>query len=191
MRPPNVGTRSAASSLGRAPGQVAFVRDSLGGATGMLSVAFGLGRWDQWVYTPSYPPRGVHGGQPGSLVFRVVGCRLEAHVEIIKSVQMPSIFLEHLERHGFGLRHLGYVVESRDAVRRPTGTGGPGEVQPESRGRSRDGWRWRRRVCLLRAAGPGLAVRRDRSTSETPSYAACHSVVGRSWAMTAAVGSKG
>ncbi len=120
---------SAASLLGRSPDQVAFVTDDLERATDMLSAAFAVGPWNGWVYSASYLPRRIYRGAPGRFVSRVAGCGADPHVEVVQPLEGPSVFFDYLERHGPGLHHLGYFVESLDAVREWFAALGLAEVQ--------------------------------------------------------------
>lgn len=119
----------AARLMGRVPDQVAFVTHDLEGAAQFLDRAFGLGPWDGYEYTASYLPKRIFRGMPGTFTSRSIGCRAQPHVEVIQPLEGPSIFLEHLDRHGPGLHHVAYFIESLEAVRKHMTSLGFVEVQ--------------------------------------------------------------
>jgi len=68
---------------------------------------------DEWlVYT--YSPENVHDlsyrGAPAQLRFRLALAGSNPQIELIQPIDGPSIYHEWIERHGFGLQHLGFHV---------------------------------------------------------------------------------
>jgi catechol 2,3-dioxygenase-like lactoylglutathione lyase family enzyme len=99
---------------GRVPDQIGILVADLDEATRAYSERWGLGPWQGWRYGPDTVPRLTYRGGPGAYTLRLAIAGSGPMVELIESVEGPSIYEEWLERHGPGLHHLGFWVESID-----------------------------------------------------------------------------
>jgi catechol 2,3-dioxygenase-like lactoylglutathione lyase family enzyme len=72
-----------------------------------------LGRDDWSVFT--YGPDDVDltfRGQPGAFSMRIAFVGENPQIELIESLEGPSIYTEWIERHGYGIHHFGFRVPS-------------------------------------------------------------------------------
>ena len=99
---------------GRRPDQIGILVPSLEEGMRRYSELWGLGPWIGWTYGPETVPRLRYRGVPGSYTLRLALASAEPQLELIESVEGPSIYEEWLAEHGPGLHHLGFWVESLD-----------------------------------------------------------------------------
>ena len=91
-----------------------LVRD-LEGAAQRMADAFGIGPWHVWTIAP--PESKIH-GRPGSFSFRLALATVGGGTfELISPLTGPSVFDEHLDKHGEGFHHTCMIYDSIDAVR--------------------------------------------------------------------------
>lgn len=101
---------------GRQPDEVGIIVPSLEEGVRRYSELWGLGPWSGWTYGPETVPRLTYRGEPGSYTLRLALAGTGPQIELIESVEGPSIYAERLETHGPGLHHLGFWVESLEAA---------------------------------------------------------------------------
>lgn len=65
------------------------------------------GGWRIWEYGPEVLTR----QEPAGFSMRVALSGTVPEIELIEPVDGPSIYLDWIEEHGYGIHHLGYVVE--------------------------------------------------------------------------------
>lgn len=101
------------SGRGTAPDQVGIVVPKLEDAF----VAYGMDiDWRCWTYGPDTLQRLEFRGGPGRFRMRIALSQTVPQLELIESEQGPNVYEEWAELHGYGLHHLGYFVESLEAV---------------------------------------------------------------------------
>jgi methylmalonyl-CoA/ethylmalonyl-CoA epimerase len=75
------------------------------------------GRWSIWTYGPETLSRQLYRGAGGRFAMRLALSATVPQVELLEPLQGPSIYHEWIDAHGYGLHHLGYVVDRvADAV---------------------------------------------------------------------------
>lgn len=104
--------------------QVGILVPDLGAGIATWSALLGTDDWLVYTYGPETVPRLGYRGGPGAFRMRVALTGSSPQVELIESLEGPSIYTEWIEQHGFGLHHLGFRVPSaEEAVRRVTAGG--------------------------------------------------------------------
>lgn len=80
----------------------------------MVQYSLLLGRDDWSIFT--YGPDNVEGltyrGEPSSYKMRLAFVGQDPQIELIESLDGPSIYTEWIERHGYGMHHFGFYVDS-------------------------------------------------------------------------------
>lgn len=97
---------------GRRPDQIGIIVPLLDEGVRRYSALWGLGPWSAWTYGPKTVPHLGYRGGPGSYTLRLAITGTGPQIELIESVEGPSIYEEWLEAHGPGLHHLGFWVDS-------------------------------------------------------------------------------
>lgn len=77
-------------------------------------VRLGIGPWRIYTFDSRTVTEGTHRGEPADFGLRV--CFADAGgtaIEIMEPLFGPSIFQEHLDRHGEGIHHIAFDVDHR------------------------------------------------------------------------------
>ncbi|WP_455356432.1 VOC family protein [Streptomyces sp. SYSU K217416] len=104
--------------------QVGILVPELGAGIATWSALLGTDDWLVYTYGPESVPRLGYRGQTGKFRMRVALVGSAPQVELIESLEGPSIYTEWITEHGYGLHHLGFRVPSvKDAVDEVTAGG--------------------------------------------------------------------
>ena len=77
----------------------------------------GIGPWTAWRLGPGILQDMTYHGEPASFEFRhALAWQGDVQFEVVQPVSGPSIFADHLERHGPGLHHVGKFVTDHPAA---------------------------------------------------------------------------
>jgi methylmalonyl-CoA/ethylmalonyl-CoA epimerase len=97
---------------GQPVGQVGIIVPDLERALERYSSLWGLGPWACYLYGPATVPRLTYRGEPGRYSMRIALAGEAPQIELLESLEGPSIYEEWLESRPQGLHHLGVYVES-------------------------------------------------------------------------------
>lgn len=96
--------------------QVAVVVRDLDAAVRHWSEQLGVGPWTAYTLAPPRLRDCVYRGERVDFSLRhALAWSGEMQFELVQPLSGPSIFADHLERHGEGLQHLGRYVEDHPA----------------------------------------------------------------------------
>jgi methylmalonyl-CoA/ethylmalonyl-CoA epimerase len=101
---------------GRPPDQIGILVRDLEQALARYEALWGGGPWRVYTYGHGAIPWVTYRGEPGLHRMRIALSAHSPQVELIESLDGPSIYEEHLASCGEGLHHLGFQVESLDAA---------------------------------------------------------------------------
>jgi hypothetical protein len=104
---------------GGKPDQVGVLVRSLETVIQRYGTASVVPPWRIWTYSEASMSRLVVRGQPGRFSWRIALGGSDPQIELMELIQPvrgPSIYQEWIETRGFGLHHLGYVVEDLDGA---------------------------------------------------------------------------
>lgn len=105
----------AAAALG-AVRQIALVVEDLEASVRSWADALGIGPWTGYELGPGVLTDMMYGGEPAEFAFRhALAWSGETQIELVQPLWGPSIFADHLERHGPGLHHVGIIVDDHAA----------------------------------------------------------------------------
>jgi catechol 2,3-dioxygenase-like lactoylglutathione lyase family enzyme len=97
--------------------QVAFLVEDLDKAVENYHRTFGVGPWHFYTYQKPFVPRMSYRGKDADYAMRVALSYFgSSRVEFIQSIRGPSIYEEFIERHGYGVQHLGFLVDDMEAA---------------------------------------------------------------------------
>lgn len=123
---------------GRPPDQIGILVRDLEPALARYDALWGGGPWRVYTYGYGAIPWVTFRGEPGRHRMRIALSALTPQIELIESLEGPSIYEEHLAARGEGLHHLGFRVESLDAAIESMGQAGYAVIQAGG-GFGRDG----------------------------------------------------
>jgi catechol 2,3-dioxygenase-like lactoylglutathione lyase family enzyme len=103
------------SLAGRAPFQIAFVVRDLERAVRAFDATLGAGPWRGWLFGPQGQGR-EYNGRPAEWTLRLALNGHSPQYELIEPQDGPSVHADWLAERGEGFQHVGYVVESLEAV---------------------------------------------------------------------------
>ncbi len=113
------------------PDQVAYLVPDLAAAADQWSMLFGgADRWKFYSYNPQTLTRMSYRDALGAYSIRIailMGGTPE--IELVQSIEGPSIYEEWIERRGHGLHHFGYFVDSLEETSERLQTLGYREIQ--------------------------------------------------------------
>lgn len=106
-----------ADTLGTALGpgrvdQVAFLVDDLSAAMDPWSALYRNEDWRIYTYNAGNVPHLTYRGASGTFEMRLALIGSAPQIELIQPISGPSIYHDWIERHGYGLHHLGFFVPS-------------------------------------------------------------------------------
>lgn len=97
--------------------QVAMLVKDLDESVRQYNQLFGLGPWHFYTYQKPFVPRMSYHGQEAQHSFRVaLGYFGPTRIELIEAKEGKSIYKDFIEQHGYGLHHLGFLVEDMAAA---------------------------------------------------------------------------
>ena len=103
--------------LSRGVGQVAWVVQDVERAVQDYYRTFGIGDWVFYTYQKPFVPRMTYRGQDVDYAMRVALSYFgPMRVEFIEPLRGPSINHEFVERAGYGVQHLGFLVDDMESA---------------------------------------------------------------------------
>jgi methylmalonyl-CoA/ethylmalonyl-CoA epimerase len=106
-------------------GQVALVVPDLEAAVEQWYHLFGIGPWHFYTYGRPLVKQMTRRGLPADYKMRVALASVgPLRIELIEVLEGDTIYQEHIDRHGYGVQHLGVVVDDmREALSRARAAG--------------------------------------------------------------------
>ena len=113
---PNTGKTASASLplpfLQNGVAQIAFVVRDLDRTVESYHRLFGIGPWHFYTYGKPLVPRMTRHGAPADYTMRIALSYFgDMRVELIEHVAGDTVYEEFIKRHGYGIQHLGVLVE--------------------------------------------------------------------------------
>lgn len=97
--------------------QVALVVEDLDKTVENYWKLFGIGPWHFYTYGKPLVKKMSYRGQPGEYKMRVALSYLgPLRIELIEIVEGDTIYAEFVKEHGYGVHHLGVLVEDMQAA---------------------------------------------------------------------------
>ncbi len=91
--------------------QVCVLVDDIDRAVADYSSLFPATKWRGYRYGPDNVPELGYRGGPGEFSFWVVLSDCDPQIELIQSLNGPSIYTEWLDQHGLGFHHIGVFTK--------------------------------------------------------------------------------
>lgn len=110
-------TDALAALNGRPVEQVGILVRDLERAVEHYARRWAVTPWNVYAYGPDSVPRLSYRGEAGRFRMLVALSETSPQIELIHSIEGPSIYEEWLAENGEGLHHLGIVVPSLDAAK--------------------------------------------------------------------------
>jgi hypothetical protein len=95
--------------------QLCFLVEDIDEGIDRYSELFPATHWRIYRYGPDTIPALGYRGGPGRFSFWVALSDIDPQIELIQSLEGPSIYTEWIEQHGLGFHHLGSFTKSIDA----------------------------------------------------------------------------
>ena len=103
--------------LNKGIAQIAMVVEDLDTTVEQYNKLFGIGDWTFYTYSKPLVKQMSYHGQPSDHSFRVALSYFgDMRVELIQPLEGESIYKDFIATHGYGLQHLGVLVEDMDAA---------------------------------------------------------------------------
>jgi catechol 2,3-dioxygenase-like lactoylglutathione lyase family enzyme len=97
--------------------QIAMVVEDLDATVEQYQKLFGIGGWTFYTYGKPLVKQMSYHGQPSEHSFRVALSYFgEMRIELIQPLEGESIYKDFIAQHGYGLQHLGVLVEDMQAA---------------------------------------------------------------------------
>ena len=97
--------------------QVAWVVEDLDKTVEMYHATFGVGPWHFYTYGKPLVKKMSYYGQPCEYKMRVALSYFgPMRVEFIEIVEGPTVYADFVEVHGYGVQHLGVLVEDMEVA---------------------------------------------------------------------------
>ena len=97
--------------------QIGIIVPDLRKALDLYSRAFGLGPWIGFHFTPENVKDLTYRGRPANYTFELaLTVDASPQVELIQVHGQDSLYQEWIDRHGYGVQHLGVRVDDARAV---------------------------------------------------------------------------
>ncbi len=92
--------------------QIAFVVKDLDATVEQYYKRFGIGPWHFYTYGKPLVPRMTRNGEPTDYKMRVALSYLgPMRIELIEQVEGDTVYQEFIEKHGYGIHHIGVLVD--------------------------------------------------------------------------------
>lgn len=113
--------------------QVALVVEDLDEAVERYATAFGVGPWHFYTYGKPLLRRMSYQGRPAGYRMRIAMAQVgPMNIELIESLEGPSVYEDFIAKHGYGVHHLGVQVDDADAAIAQAQAAGVGMLQDGS-----------------------------------------------------------
>ena len=110
--------------VGQGVGQVGILVPDLEDGLRVFSASGTIESWSIYTYGPRTVPRLTFRGEPGRFSVRIALGGTRPQIELMQSLEGPSVYDEWIQERGYGLHHLGFYVPSlEDAVTAMTASG--------------------------------------------------------------------
>lgn len=97
--------------------QIAFVVEDLDRTVKNYHEKFGIGPWHFYTYGKPLVPRMTRKGEPADYTMRVALSYFgPMRIELIEQVEGDTVYSEFIEKHGYGIQHLGVLVDDMQAA---------------------------------------------------------------------------
>jgi catechol 2,3-dioxygenase-like lactoylglutathione lyase family enzyme len=90
--------------------QVGILVPDLKAALHSYRATLKLDDWLVYTYSPATVPEMSYRGEPGQFEMRLAMSGRGPQIELIEPLAGPSVYHEWIERHGYGVQHLGFHV---------------------------------------------------------------------------------
>jgi len=99
--------------------QIALVVPDLEAAAESYWSQFGIGPWHFYTYGKGVLRRMSYGGKPADYRMRIaLAWAGSTRIELIQMEQGETVYADFVRKHGYGLHHLGVLVEDMEAALR-------------------------------------------------------------------------
>lgn len=97
--------------------QIAFVVEDLDKTVANYHKLFGIGPWHFYTYQKPMVPRMTRNGKPADYAMRVALSYFgKMRIELIEQVKGDTVYKDFIRDHGYGIQHLGVLVEDMKAA---------------------------------------------------------------------------
>lgn len=103
--------------LNQGVAQIAFVVEDLDLAVKNYYSLLGIGPWHFYTYQKPLVPRMTRKGKPADYAMRVALSYFgPMRIELIEQIRGDTVYSDFIRDHGFGIQHLGVLVEDMEAA---------------------------------------------------------------------------
>jgi methylmalonyl-CoA/ethylmalonyl-CoA epimerase len=111
--------------LNRKVDQIGYVVKDIDGAVRNYHEKFGIGDWKIYTYGPPLLTYMTRNGKPFEYKARIALSYFgESRIELIQNLEGDTVYSEFVERHGYGVHHLGIYVPDIQAALAEARAGG-------------------------------------------------------------------
>ncbi|TVQ25981.1 MAG: hypothetical protein EA383_06730 [Spirochaetaceae bacterium] len=97
--------------------QIAFIVEDLDEALEMYHSRFNVGGWDVYTYQRPLVSHMTYMGVDADYAMRIgLSYFGTMRIELIQPLRGPSVYHDHIERNGYGIHHLGVLVDDMHAA---------------------------------------------------------------------------
>ena len=97
--------------------QIAIVVEDLEKAVETYWKVLGVGPWSIYTYGKPLVKEASYRGQPAEFAQRIALAQVGGmRIELIETVKGPTIYADFAEEHGYGLHHIGVLVDDMQAA---------------------------------------------------------------------------
>jgi catechol 2,3-dioxygenase-like lactoylglutathione lyase family enzyme len=106
-------------------GQVGIIVPDLDEAVAAYTRRLGLNDWMGYVYGPESVQNFTYRGKPTDYAIKIALAGEHPQIELVEPpAETPNLYAEWVDTRGYGLQHLGFIVQClSDAVEHMTGLG--------------------------------------------------------------------
>lgn len=105
------------SLLDSSIGQLGFVVENVDDMVRSYHQKFGIGEWKIYTYGPDILSLMTYKGEPTSYSSRIaLGYFGTTRVELIQPLYGRTVYSDYIEKHGYGLQHLGVYVQDIESA---------------------------------------------------------------------------
>jgi catechol 2,3-dioxygenase-like lactoylglutathione lyase family enzyme len=119
--------------LSNGVGQVALVVKDLDETVKRYNDVFGIGPWHFYTYEKPLVKKMSYNGEPADYGMRIALSYFgTSRVELIEVKHGPSVYQDFVDKHGYGIQHLGFRVEDMQSAIRQAEEAGYRMIQDGS-----------------------------------------------------------